>query len=253
LLDPAAVTPSNFTVLCSFGKYDDLMDLRKLGIVIPCFNEAENLPRLLSECEELVQNGDIQVVLVNNGSTDGSTELLNQINCAEILVLNLRDNRGYGGGILEGLRFLKTEYVGWIHADLQTSLSESLTMASAQSFEFFKGTRTGRTFAERVLSAGMGAFCSTLFKTHLYEINAQPTLMKRSIYESWSDPPTDFSLDLYSLVAAKKAKAKIVRAEFKFEKRTHGHSSWNFGIKSRLGMILRTLRYSWSLYRCGEK
>jgi glycosyltransferase involved in cell wall biosynthesis len=227
------------------------MNPRKFGIVIPCFNEAGNLSRLIAECEQIAGNGVFQFVLINNGSTDSSIELFSQIMHPDILVVNLKHNKGYGGGILEGLHLLKTDFVGWIHADSQVDLKESLNQAQEQSFEFFKGIRTGRTTIERVFSVGMSLFCSTLFKTRLFEINAQPTIMTRVLFESWSNPPEDFSLDLYSLLVAKRAKVKIIRYKFAFEDRSHGHSSWNFGIKSRLKMILRTLRYAWSLYRGG--
>jgi glycosyltransferase involved in cell wall biosynthesis len=229
------------------------MNPAKFGIVIPCFNEAGNLPRLISECEQSVKNGIFHFVLVNNGSNDSSIKILNRVQNSRISVLNLETNRGYGGGILEGLDSLQTEFVGWIHADLQTNLKDSLTVVESQSFEFFKGIRTGRTPMEHILSLGMGIICSILFKAKLHEINAQPTIMKRFLFESWISPPTDFSLDLYSLVIAKKAKVKVARSKFIFKERIYGKSSWNFGLNSRLRMISRTLRYAWALRQSGVK
>jgi glycosyltransferase involved in cell wall biosynthesis len=229
------------------------MNPPKFGIVIPCFNEAGNLLRLISECEQIAESGAFQFVLVNNGSTDSSTQILKEIKNPSIRVLTLDPNRGYGGGILEGLHSLETEFVGWIHADLQTNLKESLTFVANQTFDYFKGIRTGRNPAERFFTAGMGIFCSALFRTPLYEINAQPTVMKRSLFESWVNPPADFSLDLFSLVVAKRAKADIRRSKFYFGDRFVGQSSWNFGFKSRIKMISRTFNYAWSLYRAGTK
>jgi glycosyltransferase involved in cell wall biosynthesis len=229
------------------------MTTKRIGIVIPCFNEAGNLENLIKECEFVASEADYEFVLVNNGSSDNSIEILKKIQTLSIKTLNLEENAGYGGGILAGLKVLETEYVGWIHADLQTDLRKSLLSLNDQNFQFFKGIRCGRSLSERFLSAGMGFLCSLLFKTSLFEINAQPTIMKRSLFETWINPPMDFSLDLYALVFAKKRDIKITRAKFNFSKRTSGHSTWNFGLRSRYKMVSRTLEYALSLSTNGVR
>jgi len=229
------------------------MSKAKFGIVIPCFNEAGNMLNLIQECNFITQEGFIEFVLVNNGSKDDSASILMHVHNPKIRVVNLKQNAGYGGGILAGLKTLETDYVGWIHADLQTDLRLSLLGLHNTEFYFFKGTRSGRSLNERLLSAGMGAVCSLLFRTPLFEINAQPTIMKRELFKSWVNPPLDFSLDLYSLLIAKKRKATIIRSKFHFSKRTSGHSTWNFGFISRIKMIARTLRYAVLLLRTGVK
>lgn len=227
------------------------MTAKRIGIVIPCFNEAGNLENLIRECEFVASVSDYEFVLVNNGSSDNSIDILKKLQSQNIKFLNLEENAGYGGGILAGLKVLETEYVGWIHADLQTDLRKSLLSLNGQNFEFFKGKRYGRKLSERFLSAGMGVLCSILFRTSLFEINAQPTIMKRALFESWVSPPTDFSLDLYALIFAKKRDLKITRAKYEFSKRTSGHSTWNFGLRSRYKMVSRTLKYAYSLSRNG--
>jgi glycosyltransferase involved in cell wall biosynthesis len=223
------------------------MTTKRIGIVIPCFNEAGNLENLIKECEYVASTSDYEFVLVNNGSSDNSIDILKKLQTQNIKYLNLEENVGYGGGILAGLKVLETEYVGWIHADLQIDLRKSLLTLTGQNFDFFKGIRCGRSLSERFLSAGMGLLCSMLFRTSLFEINAQPTIMKRALYESWINPPTDFSLDLYAYAFAKKKGLKTNRAKFEFSKRTSGHSTWNFGIRSRFKMVSRTIKYAFSL------
>jgi glycosyltransferase involved in cell wall biosynthesis len=229
------------------------MTSKRIGIVIPCFNEAGNLANLINECEFVASAADYEFVLVNNGSSDNSIEILKKIHTLNIKTVTLEENAGYGGGILAGLKVLETEFVGWIHADLQTDLRKSLLSLDDQNFHFFKGIRYGRSLSERFLSAGMGILCSILFKTSLFEINAQPTIMERTLFESWTNPPTDFSLDLYALVFAKKRNLKITRAKFDFSKRTSGHSTWNFGLRSRYKMVSRTIKYALSLSKSGVR
>lgn len=223
----------------------------KFGIVIPCYNESGNLTTLIDQCEEIATSGLFEFVLVNNGSTDNSSELMNRKSSANIRILDLEKNLGYGGGIIAGLRTLKTDFVGWTHADLQTDLISSMAALHNTDFDFFKGIRLGRSSIERLLSSGMGLICSAIFRTKLYEINAQPTVMTRSLYESWRSPPKDFSLDLYATLIAKQRNSRIVRSKFDFSKRNAGKSSWNTGLKSRAKMVNRTLKYAFALHRSG--
>lgn len=227
------------------------MNGSKFGIVIPCFNEAGNLQSLISQCEDIASTGLFEFVLVNNGSSDNSIDIMKGKISPNLRIVDLKENRGYGGGILAGLETLNTEYVGWTHADLQTDLVSSLTSLQKGVFDFFKGVRLGRSPMERFFSTGMGFICSVLFRSNLYEINAQPTVMDRKLFDSWKNPPTDFSLDLYAILIAKKKNSRIVRSKFVFSKRNSGQSSWNHGFRSRVKMVNRTLKYAVALYKNG--
>ena len=94
----------------------------KLSIVIPCYNESKNIPLILSRFDEVIKRQDIEVVLVNNGSTDTSKEVIEQLlskySFARPVYVPI--NKGYGFGILSGLKEAIGTYVGWTHADMQT-------------------------------------------------------------------------------------------------------------------------------------
>lgn len=95
----------------------------------------------------------------------------------------------------------------------------------------------------------MEVFESALFGKQLKEINAQPTLFSKRVFESWQHIPNDFSLDLYALVMAQQLNARVARFDVDFLPRIHGSSKWNSGFKSRLRFIKRTLSYSFELKR----
>jgi len=224
-------------------------------IVIPCFNEENNLEKLISECENVSKLSEYQVgfIIVNNGSTDGSEErflgLAQGINCIKYISLTI--NQGYGGGILAGLEQATAPISGWTHADLQTPLADCLDgVRSIQSGEdFAKGRRIGRRTGDELFSLGMGLFESVLFRERLFEINAQPTIFRTEFLKKWKKPPSDFSLDLYALVMASKGGLKIARFPVRFLPRQFGESKWNLGFRSRAKFIRRTLSYSLALRR----
>jgi glycosyltransferase involved in cell wall biosynthesis len=227
----------------------------KTQIVIPCFNESEGLFDLINECRSVIDSSDYSLgfILVDNGSKDGSEVIIKSLQgkYANIEIVSLPENQGYGGGIIAGLNSSTAQIIGWTHADLQTPLIDCLKATEAMDAEitFVKGTRVGRPFSDRVFSHGMGIFESILFVSRLKEVNAQPTLFSRDFYEKWQNPPADFSLDLYALVVAVKNGLGIQRIKVHFLPRQFGQSNWNIGFKSRIKFIKRTFKYSFELRR----
>ena len=224
----------------------------KYSIVIPCFNEEKNLVELYeSSFEHLVKN-EIEVIIVNNGSTDNSKELMNNLEYKYqsrfLRGINLNSNLGYGGGILEGLKIANGVYIGWTHADLQTDIRDVLKgFKIMKSNQFLKGNRIGRPFKDNFFSYGMAIFESLILRKMLWEINAQPTLFSNEFFKTWKNPPNDFSLDLYAYYTAKKMNLQEKRIKVYFPERKHGSSSWNTGISSKLKLIRRTIEYSFAL------
>jgi glycosyltransferase involved in cell wall biosynthesis len=210
---------------------------------------------LIDECLEVVElsNRSLGFILVNNGSKDGSDQIFNEIigKYPNIEIVNLSINQGYGGGLLAGLESSNAQIIGWTHADLQTPLIDCLEAVKIidAGTSFVKGRRRERPMSDRIFSRGMGVFESVLFGSQLEEVNAQPTLFTRNFFERWQNPPTDFSLDLYALVMAVKSGLGIRRINVEFRPRQYGQSNWNFGIKSRIRFIKRTIKYSLELRR----
>jgi hypothetical protein len=90
----------------------------------------------------------------------------------------------------------------------------------------------------------MGVFETLYFGTPMKDINAQPNIFPREFFESWENPPYDFSLDLYSVYMAKKAGLKMKRFPVEFTPRLHGHSKWNTGMAAKWKFIKRTIKFS---------
>lgn len=223
----------------------------KFSIIIPCYNEALNLPELISQLELLIKQNNIEFILVNNGSDDNTLKILAKHLIPNIYIVNLEKNAGYGGGIKAGLEQAQGEFIGWIHADLQYSIIDSLSIINnfCGGKIFLKGQRCGRTFLQSTISMAMSVFESILFGKRLYEINAQPTIFHKELLSYMRNIPNDFSIDLYFFLFALKHNYKIKRFRVNFIKRKYGKSSWNSGVKSVFLMTVKTLQFSFKLRR----
>lgn len=219
--------------------------------VIPCYNEAENLPKLISEITRYVSvNSDCRFILVENGSTDTSRNYLRSLNLPEEIVLVYLDaNKGYGGGLWEGIKASESEMTGWFHADLQISFDEVIRMKNLSKAKqcSVKGRRINRPLFDSLLTYGMTLFCSILFLRRLVDINGQPTIYQTKMLQGQESPPQDFSFDLFFYLVSTSKKVNLVRPTVEMLARSGGTSSWNNGFKSRIRMITRTMRYALSL------
>ena len=231
----------------------------KASIVIPCFNEELNLPLLIKRCQEIHQeNNLLEFIFVNNGSTDNSKKILKKISNNYIKVVNLKNNLGYGGGIIQGLKFAKNEIVGWTHADLQTDPNDlnkgiKLFEKNQDKLIFVKGRRHGRSLSENILTMGMSFFEALLFKKIMIDINAQPTLFSKELLKFINNFPNDFTIDLYVFYIALKNKYIVKRFKVNFLNRKFGVSSWNKGFLSAIKQILSFIKQSLILYKSEKK
>lgn len=230
----------------------------KLSIVIPCYNEADNIPILISKLGQTYVP-DTEIILVDNGSTDNTPVVLSKelkrISNPSIRSLRVEKNIGYGFGIMSGVRAAKGDIIAWTHADLQTDVSdvfigyEEFSKQPHPECTFLKGTRKNRPLMDKFFTWCMGAISSLALGQRLDDINAQPKMFHNGFIDLMQNPPDDFSLDLYVLYLAKKNGMNIIEQPVYFRKRLYGEAKGGGGssIITRFKLIKRTFAYIFRL------
>jgi polyisoprenyl-phosphate glycosyltransferase len=229
----------------------------KLSVVIPCYNEAKNIPLILERFQAVCTRPDVELLMLDNGSTDDSPRVLQEYlpHYPFARTARVPVNKGYGYGIVQGLKSLQSTYIGWTHADMQTDPHDIIKALEILEFNsdpknmYVKGQRRGRPIADNVFTCGMSLFESAYMCAPLWDINAQPNVFHREFFETWTNPPDDFSLDLYALYMAHRQGLKVHRFDVEFTARLHGTSSWNTSIGAKWKFIKRTLDFSVKLKR----
>lgn len=221
----------------------------KLSIIIPCFNESDSLKLLLDKCIKCVSE-EIEVILVDNGSTDDTYKKLSQSKLPQNLnFIKISKNIGYGHGIISGLNSAKGQIVSWTHADLQTDPFD--VIEGFKKYEgslikkkcVVKGIRKKRNFIDFLFTLGMSFYCLIIMKKWMYDINAQPKIFHRDFLKNFSKAPLDFSLDLFWVNYFKQKKIKINIISVFFNKRIYGESKGGGSITGKIKLIKRTLAY----------
>jgi len=89
-----------------------------ITIIIPCYNEEQAIPTTLEELSRVLEHHEYQIVVVDDGSTDGThRQLTAEADRPNLAVVRHSENRGYGAAIKSGLRRADHDMVLIIDAD----------------------------------------------------------------------------------------------------------------------------------------
>lgn len=93
------------------------------SIIVPIYNEVENIPLLVDKLQTIMDklDGSSELVLVDDGSQDGSSDLLDQMAAADkrLVVVHFRKNYGQTAAMQAGLETARGEVLVTLDGDLQ--------------------------------------------------------------------------------------------------------------------------------------
>ncbi len=96
-----------------------------ISIIIPCFNEEKRLEaRFNKALPELKKIKGLEIIFVNDGSTDKTLYLINKLSkkLPQVEVISYEQNRGKGFAVKQGVKKARGEIIGYIDADFSYSL-----------------------------------------------------------------------------------------------------------------------------------
>ena len=105
----------------------------KLSVVIPVYNEAPYLPSLFEDLIKYFDTNDTEIIIVDDGSNDGSTEIINDFKLNknynfDYKTIRLDINSGKGKALRIGIKNSCGEYILLQDADLELDMKDSLEM-----------------------------------------------------------------------------------------------------------------------------
>jgi glycosyltransferase involved in cell wall biosynthesis/Tfp pilus assembly protein PilF len=148
---------STLKIIKSFGLRPEMTERVGLSIVIPIFNEKENIPILYERVIDVLSNlhEPYEIIFVDDGSMDGSREALQMIasESPEVKVIQFRRNYGQTAALSAGFKYSQGDIVITLDGDLQNDPADipRLLEKMSEGYDLVSGWRKHRqdTFVTR--------------------------------------------------------------------------------------------------------
>ena len=217
---------------------DNIVPLEQLSIIIPTYNERENLPILIERILKSLNQHNItnyEIIIVDDNSPDGTGEIAEQLakQYKNIKVLHRPAKMGLATAFLDGVKLAKGNIVALMDADLQhpPELLPELYQAILNGYDmaiasrYIKGGGTENWSTKRkIVSKGAIILAHILFpeSRKIKDITSGYFTIRKDIIQNKKLNPIGYKIMLEIVVKAKPK--RIIEIPFIFKSRTKGRS-----------------------------
>ena len=204
-----------------------------ISIIIPAFNERENIELLLRELYDVLGqlNVEYEVLLVNDGSNDGTHQLLEKLinEYPRLVYISFKRNFGQTAALAAGIDYSKGEYLIPLDADLQNDPRDipRLLEKAQEGFDVVSGWRKKRhdKFLRSFLSRIANRLLSKILHTKIHDYGC--TL---KVYRAEELQRLRLYGDMHRFIpaVAKVEGASVTELVVNHRQRKYGKSKYNF-------------------------
>ena len=164
--------------------------MKSLSILIPVFNEEESLQVLFDELKcEFENNQSIEVIFINDGSSDGSQKLIEKeiANHSTWKLINLYRNYGKSVALQSGIDIASGELIATLDADLQDDPKELINLVrELKNDDVIVGWKKNRLdpLEKRIASRVFNFFIKLFSGLKIKDSNSGIKVLKREVAKS---------------------------------------------------------------------
>lgn len=220
---------------------------QKLSIsaFFPCYNDKGTIDGLVLGVAEVLRRltYDFEVIVIDDGSSDGSRELLRELQarCDFLKLVFHEKNQGYGGALKSGFRAATKDLIFYTDGDAQYDVKELplLYNLMADDVDIVNGYKLKRSdlWYRKIIGKIYHWVMKLMFNLHIRDVDCDFRLMRRKIFDK-------VNLTRNSGVICVEMIRKIEQAGFKFAEvgvhhypRIYGRSQF-FSIKKLTEVFL---------------
>lgn len=217
--------------------------MQKLSIIIPTFNEEENIESLIKRIHYVCKTERVtyEMVFVDDHSTDNTRKIIELLSSLyPISFYTKKGRQGKSYSLLEGFGYAKYDNVCMIDADLQyppESIPKMLQQLSYSDVIIANRKEQDIPLSRKILSKTQHIIFNKFLHGLDCDVQSGLKVFKKEIIERITLHPKPWTFDLEFLLNAVNAGYTISTVNIRFQKREHGKSkinilkdSWQIGI-----------------------
>jgi len=216
-----------------------------LSIIVPVYNEARTIKQILEKINSV--NIDKEIIVVDDGSTDGTHRQLRETSCNNLKVIHHTTNRGKGAAFITGLANATGEYAIVQDADLEYDPNDYLKLINAiekERADFVLGARFTKgyrgLFMHKLGNRAVTAVVNLFFSARLNDSYSGYKLLPRALLNSLDLRSKDFNIDMEIVAKCLKKKLRIVEVPISYFPRPYSEGKkirWIDGLKAILAIL----------------
>ena len=162
----------------------------KISIVIPVFNEKDSINQLYNEIINSLNIRDYEIIFIDDGSTDGSSEIVQELiqNNEKVNLIQFYRNYGKSAALSEGFKHSEGDYVVTMDADLQDDPTEieNLINKLEQGFDVVSGWKKNRKdpLSKRLPSKLFNFITRIFTSVKIHDFNCGLKIYKKSVIKT---------------------------------------------------------------------
>jgi glycosyltransferase involved in cell wall biosynthesis len=219
----------------------------QLTVIIPSFNEFENLEVFLPELIDHCRENNWKIILVNDGSHDQTREFLKNFEQEPVLtIIHHKLNKGYGAAIKSGISVCETEYLITFDADGQHYMEDIDKLCAsllAHDADMVVGSRKGLKSSSHYRNIGkwmIRLIARIMMTVPVHDINSGMKIYRTDLAKKYLYLTTDtmsFS-DVITLVFINN-RHLVVEEPIRIRERTTGKST--IGIQTAFQTLMEII------------
>jgi dolichol-phosphate mannosyltransferase len=201
---------------------------------MPAYNEREVIAHVVRRVYRTLQQltEDFEVIVVDDGSTDGTGRILDDLADAKLRVIHFPANAGYGSALRAGFELAAHPLIFFLDSDDQfdpADLDRLLPLAAGADIVVGYRAQRRDSAMRSVLSGGYNTIVRGLLDVDVRDINCAFKLMRREALARLSLTSDGYAINAEILARAARAGLGICEVPVSHQKRRSGRSKVGFG------------------------
>ncbi|MGB0130539.1 glycosyltransferase family 2 protein [Chlorobium sp.] len=225
----------------------------KLSVVIPVMNETENIRPLFQALEASLGSIDHEIILVDDGSTDGTVAAIEACAPAHSRLIVLNKNYGQTTAMAAGIEYAEGELIATMDGDLQNDPADIPLMMrylEEQELDVVAGRRASRKdgmMLRKIPSAIANAMIRTLTDVHIRDYGCTLKVFRKDVAKNLG---LYGELHRFIPVLVQLYGARMAEMDVRHHPRKYGSSKYGIGRTSR---VLSDLLFMVFFQKYGQK